>query len=53
MFMEAEEDGDDELFNANENDELLRSSYEGHMGDVLASEGVEGRGKLRKASGSR
>ena len=27
-------------------------SYEGRMGDVLASEGDEGRGSLRKARGS-
>ena len=32
---------------------FLRSNDEGRIGDVLASEGVEGRGKLRKSSGSR
>ena len=31
----------------------LRSSYEGHKGNALAPEADEGRGKLRKAMGSR
>ena len=30
----------------------MRPSYQGRMGDVLASGGVEGRGRLRKARGS-
>lgn len=31
---------------------FMRSSYKGRMGDVLVSEGDEGRGSLRKARGS-
>ena len=30
----------------------MRPSYEGRVGDVLAPEGDEGRGRLRKAQGS-
>ena len=33
------------------NHRLIWSSYEGCMGDVLASRGDEGRGRLRKARG--
>jgi hypothetical protein len=33
--------------------DLTRSSYKGHTVDALALSAEEGRGKLRKASGSR
>ena len=43
-----------ELENLNEQPscEFMWSSYQGHMGDVSALEGDEGRGSLRKAWGS-